>query len=87
MLPKLGEKEIFAKLQDVLENEFEVEKSDVKLESKLFEDLDLDSIDAVDLVVKMKEYTPEGKPAIDASIFKEVKTVQDVVDALAKVWA
>ena len=50
----MTKEEIFAKLQDVLESEFEVEKSDVTLDSKLFEDLDLDSIDAVDLVVKMK---------------------------------
>ena len=72
--------EIFAKLQDVLENEFEVEKSDVKLESKLFEDLDLDSIDAVDLVVKMKPYINGN---IDPEMFKSAKTIQNVVDILA----
>lgn len=79
--------EIFEKLKEVLVSVFELDESSVSPDALLGDDLDLDSIDAIDLVVKMKEYTPEGKPTIDASIFKEVKTVQDVVDALAKVWA
>lgn len=79
--------EIFAKLKEILVSVFELDESQVTPDALLGDDLDLDSIDAIDLVVKMKEYTPEGKPTIDASIFKEVKTVQDVVDALAKVWA
>lgn len=79
--------EIFAKLKEILVSVFELDESQVMPDALLGDDLDLDSIDAIDLVVKMKEYTPEGKPTIDASIFKEVKTVQDVVDALAKVWA
>lgn len=79
--------EIFVKLRETLVSVFELEESEVTPEALLGDDLDLDSIDAIDLVVKMKEYTPEGKPTIDASIFKEVKTVQDVVDALVKVWA
>lgn len=83
----MTQEEIFTKLKDTLVSVFELEESQITPGALLGDDLDLDSIDAIDLVVKMKEYTPEGKPAIDASIFKEVKTVQDVVDALAKVWA
>lgn len=76
----MTKEEIFAKIQDVLENEFEVEKSSVTLEAKLFEDLDLDSIDAVDLVVKMKPYINGN---LDPEMFKSAKTVQNVVDILA----
>ena len=75
----MTKEEIFAKLQDVLESEFEVEKSDVTLDSKLFEDLDLDSIDAVDLVVKMKPYMNVN---IDPEMFKSAKTIGNVVDVL-----
>ena len=75
----MTKEEIFAKIQDILESDFEVEKSDVTMESKMFEDLDLDSIDAVDLVVKMKQYIP-GK--IDPEMFKSAKTISDVVDIL-----
>ena len=75
----MTKEEIFAKIQDVLESEFEVEKSSVQMSSKLFEDLDLDSIDAVDLVVKMKQHIP-GK--IDPEMFKSAKTIENVVDIL-----
>nr|WP_318717112.1 acyl carrier protein [uncultured Treponema sp.] len=83
----MSKDEIFVKLREILVSVFELEESEITPEALLGDDLDLDSIDAIDLVVKMKEFTPEGKPAVDASIFKEVKTVQDVVDALASVWA
>ena len=83
----MSKDEIFVKLREILVSVFELEESEVTPEALLGDVLVLDSIDAIDLVVKMKEFTPEGKPAVDASIFKEVKTVQDVVDALASVWA
>ena len=83
----MSKDEIFVKLREILVSVFELEESEVTPEALLADDLVLDSIDAIFLVVKMKEFTPEGKPAVDASIFKEVKTVQDVVDALASVWA
>ena len=79
--------EIFEKLKETLISVFEIEESVIVPGANLADDLDLASIDAIDLVVKMKEYTPEGKPSIDASLFKEVKTIQDAVDAIAKVWA
>ena len=48
----------------------------VQLESHLGSDLDVDSIDAIDLVVKIKELT--GKQ-VNPEDFKNVRTVQDVV--------
>jgi acyl carrier protein len=62
-----------------LTGEFEIEKGAVVPEAKLYEDLELDSIDAVDLLVKMKEFIP-GK--IDAELFKKAVTVQDLVDII-----
>ena len=46
------------------------------------EDLNFDSIDAVDLIVKMKDYIPEGKGPIDPSVFQSVRTIQDVITVL-----
>ncbi len=68
--------EILEKLKEVLAELFEVNPGDVTLESHLYEDLDLDSIDAVDLVIKLKEIT--GKMA-NPDEFKSVRTVGDVV--------
>jgi acyl carrier protein len=70
---------VFTKLKEVLIAEFELDDQAVVPEANLAADLDLDSIDAVDLIVKMKPYV-SGK--IEPEQFKHVKTVQDVVDVL-----
>jgi acyl carrier protein len=49
------------------------------LDARLSDDLDLDSIDAIDLVVKLQEYT--GRK-ISPSEFKSVRTIGDVVDKI-----
>ncbi|MBR3542856.1 MAG: acyl carrier protein [Treponema sp.] len=76
----MTKEELFGKIQEVLESDFEIDKSEVKMDSKLFEDLDLDSIDAVDLLSKLKQYMP-GKQ-IDPEMFKNAKTVENVIDLL-----
>ncbi|MCL2012848.1 MAG: acyl carrier protein [Cystobacterineae bacterium] len=70
---------VFIKLKEVLVSEFGLEESDIRPEANLASDLDLDSIDAVDLIVKMKPYV-SGK--IEPEQFKHVKTIQNVVDVL-----
>ena len=75
----MTKEEILQKMQDILTEEFELERASITPEAKLYQDLELDSIDAVDLLVKMKEYVP-GK--IEPELFKKAKTIQDVVDML-----
>jgi acyl carrier protein len=75
------QQEIFAVLTDILVEEFEIDQDDIFLEANLYQDLDLDSIDAVDLVVKLREIT--GKK-IDPEAFKQVRTVEDVVNEVSK---
>ncbi|QGX40305.1 acyl carrier protein [Permianibacter aggregans] len=70
------ENEILATLKTILQETFEVDPSEVTLDSNLYQDLDLDSIDAVDLVIKLQEIT--GKK-IKPEEFKQVRTVGDVV--------
>ncbi|GLP97030.1 acyl carrier protein [Paraferrimonas sedimenticola] len=60
---------------------FELEPDDVQPESLLNEDLDLDSIDAVDLVVFLRNKTGA---TFEAETFKSVKTVEDIVNAVAE---
>ena len=71
--------DIFQKMRDILVKEFEIDRETIAPEAKLYDDLELDSIDAVDLLVKMKEFIP-GK--IDPELFKKAVTVQDVVEIL-----
>ena len=75
----MTKEEIFQKIKETLSEEFEIEAASITPEAKLYADLELDSIDAVDLVVKMKGYVA-GK--IEPEQFKKAETVQDVVDAL-----
>ena len=75
----MTKEEIFDKLKGVLSKEFEIEEDKITPAAKLADDLELDSIDSIDLIVKMKDFIP-GK--VDPAIFKTVKTMQDVVDAL-----
>lgn len=67
-------------LVDMLHEMFELDKSKITPDANLYSDLDIDSIDAVDLAVKLKELT--GK-RLQPEVFKSVRTVQDVVNALA----
>ena len=70
---------IFDKLKAALIEDFEMDEAKVPPEARLYEDLELDSIDAVDLIVKLKSLLPTN---IDPEVFKTVRTVQDVVDAI-----
>ena len=69
--------QVLQTLAGYLRDSFEVPESKICLEASLFEDLDLDSIDAVDLVVQLQEYAGRKIPVAE---FKTVRTVGDVVD-------
>jgi len=73
--------DIYQTLASIIEDDFEVDADDITLQAHLYNDLDLDSIDAVDLVVKLREIT--GKK-IDPEAFKKVRTVEDVVNEIEK---
>jgi acyl carrier protein len=75
----VAKSEILTTLSGYLEEMFELPAEKITADARLFEDLDLDSIDAVELVVKLQEYT--GKK-IAPTEFKTVRTVGDVVDRL-----
>jgi len=73
--------EIYQKIVSALEQLFEIKAQQISLQSRLYEDLDLDSIDAVDLLIELKKIT--GKK-IRPDDFKSVRTVQDVVETVIK---
>ncbi len=70
---------LYAKIKDILVNQFEVDEAAITLEANLYEELEIDSIDAVDLLVQLKELT--GKK-ISPEAFKDVRTIGDVMEAL-----
>jgi acyl carrier protein len=80
----MTDKEILENLKSILSESFEVDPKLITPETNLFEDLDLDSIDAVDLVIKLQEMT--GK-RIKPETFKSVRTVGDVIAAVQALLA
>ncbi|MDK9365259.1 acyl carrier protein [Lelliottia wanjuensis] len=70
---------IYQEVCGLLTKLFEIEPGAISPEARLYEDLELDSIDAVDMIVHLQKKT--GKK-IKPETFKSVRTVQDVVDAV-----
>lgn len=75
----MTKQELFDHLVVILQETFDIDSTKIKPESRLYEDLDIDSIDAVDLLVKLKPIV--GK-RLQPDAFKLVRTLQDVVDAV-----
>ncbi|KGM54224.1 acyl carrier protein [Lysobacter daejeonensis GH1-9] len=71
--------ELFDRISRILQDTFEIDPARITPEAHLNTDLDIDSIDAVDLIVQLKPLLG-GRLQPDA--FKSVRTVQDVVDVL-----
>ncbi len=80
----MSDQQILARLRELLADKFEVDPARVTLEADLYNDLDLDSIDAVDLVIKLQEMT--GK-RIKPEEFRGVRTIGDVVVAVDRLLA
>lgn len=80
----LSQEQVLEQLRQWMQDLFEIEPEEIQLDSNLYEDLDVDSIDAVDLVVKIKELT--GKQ-VQPEDFKAVRTVQDVVTVIQNMTA
>jgi acyl carrier protein len=73
--------QILAAIRELMVEMFELNEVDITLEARLYEDLDFDSIDAVDMIVRLKEMT--GK-AVKPEDFKSARTIGDVVEAVYK---
>ena len=78
---KYSKEDIYNYLCNTLNDEFEIDKASVRPDSNLFEELDLDSIDAVDLAVRLQKFTDKR---ISPEEFKQIRTVNDVVEAVYK---
>jgi acyl carrier protein len=70
---------IFAKVLSVLTGTFEIQPERVKPEAHLYRDLDLDSLDAVDLAIKLKS---ETGLVLTEEEMRSMRTVGDIVDVV-----
>lgn len=80
MTSELQSKEdIYKKVVEILSQIFKLDPAVITPQADLYNDLDIDSIDAIDLLVKLQQMT--GK-RMKPEAFKSARTVQDVVDAI-----
>ncbi|SFU77486.1 acyl carrier protein [Pseudoduganella namucuonensis] len=80
VLSEMSRDELYQWVVKLLVEMFELDAGGLTPESNLYADLDIDSIDAVDLAVKLKQLT--GK-RLQPEVFKTIRTINDVVDALS----
>ncbi len=73
--------EILEQIRTSLAELFELDPARITLAARLNEDLEIDSIDAVDLMDRLRRQT--GKK-ISADDFRSVRTVGDLVEAVYK---
>ena len=74
----MNKEAIYARIVEILQETFDIDPARITPEARLYDDLDIDSIDAVDLIVQLK---PLAGKRLNAEAFKSVRTIQDVVDA------
>jgi len=67
--------EVYSKVKAILVDEFEVEADEISMQSNLFKDLELDSLDAIDLMVTLDK---ELEVEIKTEEMKDVQTIKDV---------
>lgn len=73
--------EILDHVRGTIAELFELELDEISAESTVFEDLDLDSIDAIDLVAKLQQFTGQR---IDEDAMRQVRTVGDIAELVAR---
>ena len=77
----MSDEEVLVEVKKVLIEEFEVEEGVISPEATFYEDLGLDSLDAIDLIVTLNNfYNIEVEPTES----EEIRTVQNLIDIVKK---
>lgn len=76
---KLSQDQIFDHIHQVLVDLFEVNPEQISPSAKLYDDLDIDSIDSIDMLIELKRII--GKD-IDPQAFKHARTISDVANVI-----
>ena len=76
----MTEQEIFDRVKNILNEEFEVEKESITQESNLYTELELDSLDSVDLIVALEnEFAFKINRAEDEEALRAMRTITDII--------
>jgi len=79
----LDKSAVYEKLKEIMISEFGINADSITPEMLLYDDLQLDSLDMVDIIISLSNFI--GKK-IDPSLFKNARIVQDLVDSISPLW-
>jgi acyl carrier protein len=77
----MSKDELFNKLKEILINEFHIDKDLITLSSRFYEDLNMDSLELLDLVERISEFILVDEEKIK-SFLKFNRTIQNLIDAI-----
>lgn len=80
----MSREEIYERIRATLVESFEIPSERVTLSAQLMEDLELDSIDAIDMAVQIQEMT---NVRVEEEALKKLRTVGDTVELVASLLA
>ena len=75
----MKKEELFEEVKKILTEKFEIEESKITLDSNIVTDLDLDSIDIIDLIVTLNNML---KLNVSAADFKNKRTLSEILDVI-----
>lgn len=79
-----SEEEIYQQIRQTMEKMFDLKEDDIVAAARLYEDLDVDSIDAVNMIIELRRATGRTIPA---ERFREARTVGDVVSTVQQIFS
>ncbi|HEX9814735.1 MAG TPA: acyl carrier protein [Myxococcota bacterium] len=71
--------EVLKWVVEILTHEFGLDAASLRPEARLEDDLDLDSIDAIDMAVRIEEKT---RLVLSSDDLQSIQTIQDAVDLI-----
>ena len=76
--------DLIKKVNSILHHQMEIPLAMIVPEATLFDDLSLDSLDAVDMLVHLEDHL---KVKVDVDIFKNARTVGDIYKLVGELVA
>ena len=75
----MKKEELFEEVKKIMTEKFEIEESKITMDSNIVTDLDLDSIDIIDLIVTLNTML---KLTVSAADFKDKRTLSEILDVI-----